>query len=340
MSNFTEFQKVNVAPLTLEEQVDITFGAMNFFDLSNNIKYREELGLTNKGIVPFSVMEFFNWYKKDKLINRFHRVLELLRLLSAKGCLQEAETYVVNSIFDQRYTCMLGISAIERQGALFLGKYLGPRLVADQIKYNLAQITGKNENGDNRIGSGILINAQIVLTCAHVIEDMNRDDSLKINGIDYKIRQHEVHPDVDFGVIILEEPVMSPYCKDIALRTSHLLEEIIIAGFPTIPLSKDPIVLVQKGEISTRIESYLDKRELELFTAIARPGNSGGPVMSIDGKLLGIVTQSLERQQEENDLGQTILPYFASVPANVIFEAFDDLEVAKEFSIPWEDYQQ
>jgi S1-C subfamily serine protease len=336
-----------LAPLTVWEQVKIALAAIAFFSPGHNRKRRQELELpiNEQSLVPLSVIDFFKWHKQqteEDLFPKQSRVVELLSLLSSKKCLQDAGLKATGSPpFNQTYYSMIELTNIEQTGCLFLGRYLGLELIADAVKYNLAYITGKTKNGDEHVGSGILIAPQVILTCAHVLNDMQVNSYVEINAKEYKVKLQESHAIVDLGVIILDEPV-SVFCKDIALRNSTLLEKVVVAGFPIIPRKKYVCPMIQSGEIAGRIVSYGEGDndiQLELFTAISRPGNSGGPLMSADGKLLGIVTQSLEREQEEIDKGQSILPCFAAIPADVVFKSYNELKVAQDFNIPWEDYQ-
>jgi len=89
------------------------------------------------------------------------------------------------------------------------------------------------------------------------------------------------------------------FCKDLALRPATLLEKVLIAGFPKVPTKTDDKPLFQSGEIAASINSY--NNSVEIFTAIARPGNSGSPLLSEDGKVLGIVSENLEDKALNNN---------------------------------------
>lgn len=337
----------NLQPLSLDEQATITTFAIDFFSGLQNKKYRNylKLPINPERLQPLTLGNFLNWYEKEhdqEIYSKMQRVVELIGMLSRKKCLISAGHGQGSPPLCESYYSMLELSCIEAKGVLFLGKFLGLRHIANATKGNLACITGKTPKGDEHIGSGILITPNIVLTCAHVLNDMQIDAHLKINGHSYKIDDHESHPEIDFGTIIIKEDIKHKFCNDIALRNSEVLEPIVIIGFPKVPRKLDSSPITQSGEIAGRINSYSEKNtniQLELFTAIARPGNSGGPLLSEDGKLLGIVTQSLERQKEETDRENQILPCFAAVPSSEIFRGFKELEIAQNYHIPWEDYQ-
>lgn len=367
MARFSQLE-----PLTFKEKQTLAMSACHFFNFGNNENFRRELSLTveHGRIIPLSVRNFFDWYKKEHgqdLFPKQQRVKELFYQLADKGLLS-----IDNSFgwqwFDHTYYFMKELTTIEKKGALFLGKYLGIDFIAHKVKKNLARITGKTKEEDETVGTGILVTDSLILTCSHVVNDMEiMDENIEINGEQYKVKNMEYHPTVDFAVIVLESPVASYFCKDIALRNSQLLEKIVIAGFPKIPRKIDGEPIFQTGEIAgNTIESYSERGriKLELFTAVARPGNSGGPLLSSDGKLLGLVTHTLEdseinqqaeeikklyqNEQNENELHNKLIdnltkrhtyPCFASVPASVIYESYQELEVSKQHILPWEDFQ-
>lgn len=150
------------------------------------------------------------------------------------------------------------------------------------------------------------------------------------------VQDHVVsHQQIDVGVIFLKEPI-APQLPDLAFRDAAILEEVVIAGYPSVPRSKAPALTFQLGEINGHIPDTLDAYPMDLFSAIARPGNSGGPVVATDGRVVGIVTRSLEREKEEAD-PMAPLPFFAAVPSKIIAKALADLD-SSGTSLAWEDW--
>jgi hypothetical protein len=91
----------------------------------------------------------------------------------------------------------------------------------------------------------------------------------------------------------------------------------------------------QRGEISQIDVRTIWGTNVDLFSAIARPGNSGGSLVTLEENVVGLVTQSLERERESADL-MSVLPFFAAVPACDIRTEFEALT---SIALPWETYQ-
>jgi hypothetical protein len=94
-------------------------------------------------------------------------------------------------------------------------------------------------------------------------------------------------------------------------RQSHLLtegeflmQEVIILGYPPIPLSADAHLVVFRGEVSAVINS-LNNRRYFVISGMARGGFSGGPVISVENPntVLGVVTDSFVKNGETTELG-------------------------------------
>lgn len=81
-----------------------------------------------------------------------------------------------------------------------------------------------------------------------------------------------------------------------------ILSEVLIMGYPPIPFSDGPRMVASRAEVNTVIDKYIGGAPYFLISSTARGGFSGGPCLGVDGKALGLVTESLVKnnQPEEN----------------------------------------
>lgn len=321
--------------LPVEEQADICYRLCGFFAPLASNQMREVLGLPVESgtLHPLSLMDFFKFYKKAEIDYwpKMQRICELVDILKNSSLLQSlgggantSERFWFNKEFTNR----------ERKGKLWLGRALGESFIGHEIEKDIAYIEGVTPEGDISVGSGILITSNIVLTCAHVVSDM-KVEFVVINSKKIKVERCSSHNVVDVGLVYLEEPVQQRL-PDLAFRSARMLEPLVIAGYPSVPRSLMPCFTLQTGQVCGHLKETMDKYPMDLFSAIARPGNSGGPVVGVDGCIIGLVTRSLERQQESAD-PMSVIPFFAAVPSAVILDCVKELTNGAVV-IQWENY--
>lgn len=320
--------------LTIDDQARLILSLCEFFHPVNEEKIREELQLpkTPGTILPLETGDFFQYMnnKGHDLWPKAQRIQELIELMKQRIILNSCGgSGLKETLFFARE-----LTKREAKGRLWLGRVLGCSYIGNEIQKDIVYIEGRTTAGDISVGTGTLIENGIILTCAHVVDDMKVDHVI-IRGEKKEIKGSASHKSVDVALILLKDRT-EVQSKDLAFRDSALLEPVVIAGYPTIPRSLGPCYTLQKGEISGHLQETMDRYPMDLFSAIARPGNSGGPVLAEDGCIVGIVTRSLERQQEESD-AMSVFPFFASVPSHVVHRCVLELSEGS-IDIKWENY--
>jgi len=117
------------------------------------------------------------------------------------------------------------------------------------------------------------------------------------------------------------------FYSGLAFQEPSLLNEIYTFGFPKIPFTSEAALIIHKGEVTIPHVWMLDGQEVFLFSAIARPGNSGGPIVSKNGFVVGIVSRDLIYKE------RTILPFYAGTPTSEIRKALAEIEPAIQLQI-------
>ena len=91
---------------------------------------------------------------------------------------------------------------------------------------------------------------------------------------------------------------------------------------------------MQQGAVTNESVTSLSGESLFLYSAISRPGNSGGPVVSEDGYIVGL---SIVDARAEYCSDEAFSPHCAGIPSQVVVEAVASLGLGME--LPYEDYE-
>ncbi|MDP2886947.1 MAG: S1C family serine protease [Ignavibacteria bacterium] len=151
-------------------------------------------------------------------------------------------------------------------------------------------------------GSGFIINPKgYALTNYHVVEGRNFFDAIFIDGKTIRVNVVKTDPSKDLALLKLTGEDY-PFLALAEVQKLVLGQEVYAIGTPlTLGLSHT----VSKGVVS-------GIRKLEKFTLVqtdasVNPGNSGGPLITADGKVAGIVSLKLAQSGIEG-LGFAISP--------------------------------
>ena len=239
------------------------------------------------------------------------------------------------------------ITNSQRSGSLWLSRVLGPELIIANYEAVTVHIVGKYSNGDFANGSGLVLDREHILTNAHVLNDCQVESLIpaprgippavewRETGPEIKLRLSDarIHPRIDVAVIPVDtrgDASGMNALSGVAFRDPEWSDETYIFGYPPVSKLDGPYLVVQRGEVVNPSVTGQYEEQYFLYSAIARPGNSGGPIVAQDGRVVGLVTGELP------DAEQKTLPFYPGVPATQIREALDDLGV--EHLIRWEDW--
>ena len=217
--------------------------------------------------------------------------------------------------------------------------------------------------GDPANGTAFHIGGGAFATAAHVVlgqinptiylgDSREEDRGWPVTGILY-------HPDpnVDIAVLISDLwreravkhtedstiEVESPTHVEIPemwgewIEDSLVLTRGIICGYPKIPRSDGAYKIAVSAEINSDIQRYDSPGVHFVVSSTARGGFSGAPFISEFGMLLGVVTEALFDQDDQN-------PYMAVLAIESIYPILND-EVAlrgrlEHFLADWSDLQK
>ncbi|WP_101525615.1 MarP family serine protease [Nocardioides houyundeii] len=153
---------------------------------------------------------------------------------------------------------------------------------------SVLKITGSNDCGRGVEGTGFLFAPDRVMTNAHVVAGMDEPEVQLADGaVPAKVVLYD--PDLDVAVLSLDAGGLPSLGFD---EDAQPKEAVAVLGYPL-----DGPYDVQSGRI--RAEQRLRSpdiygqgtviREVFSLRALVRPGNSGGPVVSSEGRVVGLV---------------------------------------------------
>ncbi len=330
----------NLAPLTTEEMSLFAVAALNFFA---PLSYRDNCKLLNidadeKSIRPMSFGNLLNYLKiKHPTIDshKYMKHIEVLinRLVSHAYLTYTGSVSTGSPPFCNTYYSILELSKQQKENLFWLGSALGTRFLRDKYAPYIVRFEGKKDG----TGSGILISEEIVLTCGHNIKDLS-DFTCWIEEKQLHIEKPSYHKNHDIGIVKLSEKV--PLSHFPYFGKPYELDKVITMGYPPLKGMGEAPLIVQSGEINA-ISIDWQRCDCITISSITRPGNSGGPVISKSGYIVGIVTQSandaLSASCDQKVEDTSKIPFFNAVSSTSIVTIVKEID--DTICLPFEDYQ-
>ena len=174
-----------------------------------------------------------------------------------------------------------------------------------------AASSGRHKDGEHHgvergVGSGVVIvDNGTILTNLHVVQGARRIQVTFADGHESEARLINVQPENDLAVLrALSIPDDLPAAT---LRSTADLspgDEVVAAGFPfgIGPSVSSGVVSGLKRQFRSPDGQQMLTNLIQ-FDAAANPGNSGGPLITFDGAVVGIVTAILNPSQQRVFIG-------------------------------------
>lgn len=323
-----------LSPFNIEEKILFAKQACIFFSPMRYEKMCATIGKTPESkATPFSVYDFLKHLESElnlaDPLKYQYRIKLLLDSMAHAGILivmGQGEFVMAPN----HYYFLKEFTEQEKKGTLWLAPALGPEFLIHHYKKTLVHLLGATSEGDEHAGTGLILDATTILTCAHVINDMTLYEKQIIQGVERSIAKTVTHESIDVGIIKLTEGECWPD-PSITFRNPTSAESVYTIGFPRIPLSRDPAIITQSGEVASEYIRTIHNDEVFLYSAIARPGNSGGPIIASSGHIVGIVTHDLSYKDFSD------APFYAGIPTSIIARGLS--EIFPDINLPLENYE-
>jgi serine protease Do len=184
--------------------------------------------------------------------------------------------------------------------ALF--KRVNPSVVT--IRSRERDITAQGQSTFTEVGSGVLISADgQVMTAAHVVQ-LADEVTVEVGGEQVRARVVASEPDADVSLIKLERvPAGAQVAR---LGNSDLVEtgdQVIIVGAPYGIGHSLSVGHISGRHAPNTVYGSLAKAEFLQTDAAINTGNSGGPMFSMSGEVIGIVSHIISKSGGFEGLG-------------------------------------
>jgi S1-C subfamily serine protease len=345
-------------PVPIEYLVNIAFEAARFFSRERE-KHAALLVEVAKpdppgSLLPFTMNDFFLYLQQRGFPNAQSQGVIIERLLNRMVDARMITDHGQQPGFDifghRLFTDDAQLrTQSQSEGYLWLAEPLGAGLIKPAYGSVTVPIAGHSKTtGDERVGSGLVLDEFHVLTNAHVVNDMTLKEEIEHSrvippagpaplreGSGVPITAYHAHNKVDVAVITVQPTGGQrglPVLEGVAFRPPAWSDETYVFGYPPIARTSLPHMVCERGEVvNDSISDYSTNDEFFVYSATTRPGNSGGPIVAQDGRVIGIVAQDVLDEASSAD------SFYRGIPGHVIVETltsmgFGDLVTLEDWS--------
>ena len=331
-----------LAPLDVGTETLLAILARHFFSPMFQVERRKPS--PGQSLTPASGKDFLDYLSEIKFLpdkpNRYlHQIRHLLGRMVENDLLTDMGIVAGSSfvMLPKSYYTFSELSKLRERGVLWLAKTLGGQFVHHHVSPAIVHVVGENDKGEGR---GIVFDEHHVLTCRHVVSQMKVASKQVFQGKTVTIEDIFPHETEDVAVIRVKEPLtIVPGLGFVAPMVSQKVFRFGYSRVPcSVPLSSggSPLVM-QGGEVTNESVFVFGGTELFLYSAISRPGDSGGAIVSDDGYVVGMTTELSDSRVETKEGEEVFSPHYAGIPSHVLANAVDDLGLGVQ--VPFETYE-
>lgn len=331
-----------LAPLDVDTEMGLALQARFFF--SSNFQAVTRKPPPGQALTPASGKDFLDYLSEiqclpdepNRYLNQIRGLLDRMvendllvdmGIAHGGGCVRLPKSYYA---FGEP-------SALREGGLLWLAKTLGGRFVHRQVAPAIVHVVGENDEGE---GSGIVFDDHHVLTCRHVVSGMQLAAAQSFQGRTVTVEEVFRHESEDVAVIRTMEPMTT--VPGLGFVDPMVSQKVYRFGYSRVPCSvpsstgASPLVM-QSGEVTNESVPVFGGMELFLYSAISRPGDSGGAIVSDDGYVVGMTTELSDSRVQTREGEDVFSPHYAGIPTHVLARAVDELGLG--VGIPLETYE-